>query len=164
VTRAFHAFHTTVLSRRCSLGVLGSVLLVLLAGCGSSGSGSGGTLSHAQLVSQANSLCRTANADIAALPVPKDLQGLASYATSTRTATGQLQQHLSELKSSTADAPKVSRYLAALKQGNVILAEISMAAAAGQKATVSVLGKKLSATDAGALAVAAGLTSCASSS
>jgi hypothetical protein len=142
--------------------VFGGVLLALLAGCGSSGSG--GTLSHAQLVSQANSLCRTANADIAALPVPKDLQGLSTYATSTRTATDQLQQHLSELKPSAADAPKVNRYLAALKQGNAILGEISTAAAAGQKSTVSVLGKKLSATDAGALAVDAGLSSCASSS
>jgi CHASE3 domain sensor protein len=96
--------------------------------------------------------------------VPKDLQGLATYATSTRTATDQLQQHLSELKPSAADAPKVSRYLAALKQGNAILGEISTAAAAGQKSTVSVLGKKLSATNAGALAVDAGLTSCATSS
>jgi hypothetical protein len=141
-----------------------AVVVALLAGCGSGGSGSGGTLSHAQLVSQANSLCRAANADIAALPVPKNLQGLAGYATSTRTATSRLQQHLGELKPSTADASKVSRYLAALKQGNVILGEISTAAAAGQKGTVSALGRKLSATDAGALAVAAGLTSCASSS
>jgi hypothetical protein len=132
---------------------------VALAGCGSSGA-----LTHAQLVSRANAVCRTTDAQIAALPTPRNLQALASYATSTRSATARLQQSLSALHASTSDKPALIRYLAALQQGDALLARIATAAAGGQSATVSSLGDQLAAVPAGALAADAGLSACATPS
>jgi hypothetical protein len=129
---------------------------VALAGCGSSGS-----LTHAQLVSDANAVCKATNAQIATLPVPRDLQALATYAASTRTATTHLQQQLSALHASTSDQPAVARYVAALKQGDALLGRISSAAAGGDSASVSSLGDQLAAVPAGTLAADAGFSACA---
>jgi hypothetical protein len=156
---------STIVSRSGSHYLLGALACatIALTGCGSSNS-SGKALTHAQLVSQADSLCSATNAHIAKLTVPNDLQGLAGYASSTRAATSQLQQSLSALHPPKADEAAVARYLTALKQGDAILAQISSAAAAGEKGTVKSLGSKLSATKAGALADAAGLSACAAAS
>ena len=132
---------------------------VALAGCGSSGA-----LTHAQLVSRANAACRTTDAQIAALPAPRNLQALASYATSTRSETARLRQSLSALHASTSDQPALTRYLGALEQGDALLARVATAAAGGESATVSSLGDQLAAVPAGTLAADAGLSVCATAS
>lgn len=129
----------------------------LLAGCGSSA-----TLSHAQLISKADSACSATNAKIASLPAPSSLAALATYASGTRSATTQLHQKLAGLKASSADKAAVDRYLAALEQGNSLLARISSAAAKGDSSAVSSLGTELAAVPTATLASDAGLTDCAS--
>jgi hypothetical protein len=146
---------TTRLGRSGSLLALGGVALGL-AGCGG-----GGSLSHAQFVSRADAECRATNTRIAALPTPSNLKGLAGYATGTRSATAQLRQALSALETPKSDQPALGRYLAALDQGNAILARISTAAAAGESASVSSLGKELAALPTSSLASKAGLPTCA---
>jgi hypothetical protein len=141
--------------RVASGGLLASVTLAL-AGCGSSG-----TLSHAELVSRADTACRETNANIARLSGPRDLKALASYATSTRTLTSQLEQSLSALTPPSADRAALNRYLASLRRGDTILAQLSTAAAGGDRAAVSSLGEELAGLHSGALAAAADLSSCA---
>jgi hypothetical protein len=149
------AAETTRLGRSGLLLALVGVA-VGLAGCGGSGS-----LSHAQFVRRADAECRATNSRIAALPTPSNLKGLASYATGTRSATAQLRQTLAALETPKVDQPALGRYLAALEQGNAILARISTAAAAGESATVSSLGKELAALPTSSLASKAGLPTCA---
>jgi hypothetical protein len=145
---------------RRSTGALTCIAVLALAGCGSSGSSSA-TLTHAQLVSRADALCKATNAQLASLPVPGSLKSLAGYATSTLSATDRLHKDLAALHPSAADAAPVTRYLTALAQGDQILDQISTAAADGDSSTVRTLGRKLSAINAGPLAVAAGLSACA---
>jgi hypothetical protein len=143
------------------LGRSGSLLALVGVAVGLAGCGGSGTLSHARFVSRADAECRATNSRIAALPTPSNLKGLASYATGTRSATVQLRQALAALKTPKVDQPALDRYLAALGQGNAILVRISTAAAAGESATVSSLGKELAALPTSSLASKAGLPTCA---
>ena len=118
-------------------------------------------MSHAQLVSRADTACRETNASIARLSGPHNLKALASYATSTRALTSQLEQTLSALKPPSADRASLNRYLASLRRGDTILARLSTAAAGGDRAAVSSLGEALAGLRSGALAAAADLSSCA---
>jgi hypothetical protein len=135
---------------------------LVIAGCGSSGSS--GTLSQAQLVSRANAACSATNARIADQAGPSSLKELAGYASSTRAATVQLQHSLSALKPPSSESAALDRYLAALEQGNALLARISSAAGAGEGAAVSSLGKELAKIPTATLANAAGLSACAKAS
>jgi hypothetical protein len=135
--------------------------VLLLAGCGSSGSG---TLSRAQLITRANAACSSTNARIAAQPEPSSLEALAGYASDTRSATTQLQQSLSALKAPASDSAAFDRYVAALEQGDALLARISSAAGAEEGAAVSSLGKELAKIPTATLADAAGLSACAKAS
>jgi hypothetical protein len=142
-------------------GRSGSLLALVGVAVGLAGCGGGGSLSQAQFVSRADAECRATNSRIAALPTPSNLTGLASYASGTRSATAQLHQSLASLKTPKADQPTLARYLAVLEHGNAILARISTAAAAGESASVSSLGKELAALPTASLASKAGLPTCA---
>jgi hypothetical protein len=133
-----------------------ATLAFTLVGCGASG-----TLSHAELVSRADAACRETHASITRLAGPQNLKALASYATSTRTLTSQLEQTLSALKPPSADRASLNRYLASLRRGDTILAQLATAAAGRDRAAVSSLGEALAGLHSGALAAAADLSSCA---
>jgi hypothetical protein len=134
----------------------------VIAGCGSTGGS--GSLSRAQLVSRANAACSATDARIADQAGPSSLEQLAGYASSTRAATVQLQHSLAALKAPSSESAALGRYLAALEQGNALLARISSAADAGEGAAVSSLGKELAKIPTATLANAAGLSACAKAS
>ncbi len=144
--------------RRAFLTVATSGLVLVLSGCGGSG-----TLSHSQLVAKADSYCRQATTRVAALTAPSSLTSLSAYADQTRVETVALAGRLKTLKAPSSDKQVLDNYIAALEKGNQLLARIAAAAAANESSTVGTLGKELAAVPTAAIASEGGLSQCAQS-
>lgn len=142
--------------RRARLAVLSGIGAMALAGCGSSDS-----LSHADLVSQANAACKNANEQIATLAVPTDQAGLATYAAATAKASKALQSKIASLDPPKDDKAAVDKYIAGLNRSNTLLTQMVTAARKGDAGRVKSLATHISSAGVGVLAARAGLGTCA---
>lgn len=130
----------------------------MLAGCGSD---SDASLTHAQLVDQANAACKDANAKVAAVPVPTDQAALAAYATKVAGITGDLESTISDLKPPKNDEAAMAKYTAGLEKSNGLLTQLAEAAKKSDAGRVKALSTRIGSTSVGVLAARAGLGTCA---
>lgn len=146
-------------SRLRSTVIVSAGLAALTAsGCGGS---SKDTLSHADLVQQADAACRSAGAQVKALKAPSSLKGLAAYSTSVHDIGARLETRLGGLHASGADAAKLAAYTKGLHRSTALVADLGEAAARGDAGSVRRTADRVAAVDVGVLAARAGLSACA---
>jgi len=139
-------------------GLLAVAVAVALAGCGGSS-----TLTHSQLVSQANAVCRTKNAQVSALGRPTTLAGLQHALALGIPIAEQAETRLRALKPPSSDAAAFRQTLALDAQALAVDRQAEQAAGAGNAARFrQLLQQATSISDqARSRASALGLTDCA---
>lgn len=111
--------------------LLGAGLLTASLAVGAAGCGGSSTLTHAQLVSQANAVCRTKNTQVAALGNPSTLAGLQHALALGIPIAEQAETKLRALKPPASDAATFRDTLALDAQALAVDRQAEAAAGAG---------------------------------
>ncbi len=139
----------------------GAVALAALAaaGCGSSAPK---TLTHQQLVQQADAICARASTQVKQIKVPTTLNSaeIAGFLGKIGPLATQVQQQLSALKPPSSDNTAYQRYLGDLSAAAASIGQLQTAAQQGNKQQVASALSMLQANRANADAKSIGLTSC----
>lgn len=149
--------------RRSPLLVLAAALA--LAGCGGSGGKSGGTLTKAEFVAQANAICKDYEARIDALGEPGSVDDLVDLAAKAKPIAESGVAQLRALKPPEELQTRYDEYLATGDVNVALLAQLGIAAKAGDFAAIEKVGTEGEDNSDKAHGIAAelGLTECAKS-
>jgi hypothetical protein len=151
----------TSMPRRVGAGALGLVLCLL--GAGAAGCGGSSTLTHAQLVSKANAICRAKNAQVSALGKPTTLSGLQHALAVGIPIAQQAENQLRALKPPSSDAALFRDTLSLDAQALTVDRQAEQAAGAGKATSFRQLLQQATtiSTQARSKASQLGLTDCA---
>lgn len=142
-----------------TLLTVAAVLVLTMAGCGSSSSKK--KLSSADVAKRADAACTAAGTKVKRLDAPTSLSTLATYSRSVRTIGADLEQTLQKLDGPAGSAAKLDAYRTGLHKATALVGELGAAAQRGDANSVRRLADRVASTDIGVLAARAGLSSCA---
>lgn len=138
-----------------------TAVCAVLGGAAIAGCGSSSTLSHQELVTQANAVCSRANASVSALTRPTTPQATVNYADRLHGIATDLVNGLSALKPSSSDKATYERYVNHQRDGIKAVEQLKHAAQtqSKQEALAAVQRAQQDADDADATSL--GLNECA---
>jgi hypothetical protein len=119
------------------------------------------SLTHAELVEQADAACAKASEAIGAIPVARSLSALAEYAAAARRVGDDLRERLGALQPSAEDQAAYATYLDGIDASNAALDAMRTAAQDGDADGVRNAAQTIDETAVGVLATRAGLPGCA---
>ena len=149
--------------RRTFLLVLPGLAALALAGCGGGGDSAGGTLTKAELVAQANAICKDYDARINALGDPQSIEDLVGLVEEAKPIAEDAVAKLRALKAPEDLQASYDKYLATGDVNIEFLAQLGEAAKSGDAAAIEKTGTdgQSNADKAHGIAAELGLTECA---